>query len=153
MTERQVDELTGAAPEVLGALALAARPLREESLSQVCDQPVPVVRDALRGLLFRRLLRRPDQAGRHQLRQALPAEAVDAELLAGVRVELHVRVAEVMAAWEEPTVGGRGRGAPRQALRPVGDADPVSRADALRRAGNAAGIFSPEQGWSCFIRP
>ena len=100
----RVEQVSDAAQQVLEALSVAARPLDEQSLTQVCDQPVPAVRQALRDLLAGRLLRRPDPAGRYQLRHALLAEAVDAELLAGVRLELHGRVADMMAAWEEPAV-------------------------------------------------
>lgn len=220
----RVDQVTGAARHVLTALAVAARPLDEGSLGQVCDQPVPLVRKALQVLLTARLLRRPDSAGRYQLRHALLADVVNADLLAGVRVELHTRVADMMAAWDEPAVGAEvaehlaaaGRYADElrwrviaarhadsvfaaaeaagqwqraiklsehvpvgslvegmslaqlygaaedaltlagddeaagqlaeQALHRLADADQASRADVLRRAGNARGIASPERG-------
>jgi tetratricopeptide (TPR) repeat protein len=218
------DQLRGVPREVLVALAVAARALDERALGELCSRPVPLIQDALRELLAARLLRRADAAGRYQLRHALLAEAVDTELLAGERAELHARVAAVLAATDDPAVSaevaehfaGAGRradelrwrviaarhadsvfasaeaarhwqraivlsvdaplvapiqgmllaqvyGAAEDALTLAGedeaavrladealdrfsDADLASRADVLRRAGNARGIAAPERG-------
>jgi DNA-binding CsgD family transcriptional regulator/tetratricopeptide (TPR) repeat protein len=91
-------EVTGVASEILAALAVAARPLDEVTVALLCQRPDREVRVALRELLERRLLRRPDDAGRHQLRHALLGEAISSELLPSERAELHARVADTLAA-------------------------------------------------------
>jgi DNA-binding CsgD family transcriptional regulator len=100
----RVDQVRGVPRQVLGTLAVATRPLDERALAKLCEQPVEVVQDALRDLLAARLLRRPDTAGRYQLRHALLAETVGTELLAGVRADLHARVADLLAATDDPAV-------------------------------------------------
>ena len=47
------------------------------------------------------------RAGRHQLRHALLAEAVAGELLPSEQQELHARVAELMGAWNDPSVAAQ----------------------------------------------
>ena len=103
----RTSQVGGTARDVLAALAIAARPLDEASLTRLCQRPASEVRPALRDLLARRLLRRPDQAGRHQLRHALLAEAVAGELLPSEQQELHARVAELMAGWTDPSVAAQ----------------------------------------------
>ncbi len=99
--------LTGAAREVIVALAIAARPLREQDLAVVSGSPGEKVREALRDLLSARLLRQPDSAGRYQLRHALLGEAVGSELLADERLEMHGRVAELMESWGDTTMAAQ----------------------------------------------
>jgi DNA-binding CsgD family transcriptional regulator len=89
--------VTGAARDVLEALAVAGRPLDEPELAQVCARDEPELRDVLRDLLSRRLLRAPDAAGRHELRHALLAEAVSRDMLPGARRNLHLEFATMMA--------------------------------------------------------
>jgi DNA-binding CsgD family transcriptional regulator/tetratricopeptide (TPR) repeat protein len=91
----------GPARDVMVALAVAARPIPESALAQLCGIDEAAVRAALRELLMARLLRRPDRAGRHQLRHALLAEAINSELLPGDRQALHARVGKLMAGWSE----------------------------------------------------
>ena len=100
-------QVTGIARDVLAVLAVAARPLNEAAVARLCERPNREVRGALRDLLARRLLRRPDPAGRHQLRHALLAEAVSGDLLPGERGELHARVAQMMADWNDPAVAAQ----------------------------------------------
>jgi DNA-binding CsgD family transcriptional regulator len=99
--------VTGTAREVLAVLAVAARPLDEASVARVCARPQPDVRDALRDLLARRLLRRPDRTGVHQLRHALLAEAISGELLPGERRELHARVAALLTDRNDPSLAAQ----------------------------------------------
>jgi len=89
--------VTGPARDVLEALAVAGRPLDEPELAQVCAQHEPELRNAIRDLLSRRLLRAPDAAGRHELRHALLAEAVSRDMLPGARRDLHLEFANMMA--------------------------------------------------------
>ena len=82
--------VSAGARDVMVALAVAARPLPEAALTRLCRRSEADVRAALRELLAQRLLRQPDQAGRVQLRHALLAEAITADLLASDRRELHL---------------------------------------------------------------
>jgi DNA-binding CsgD family transcriptional regulator len=100
-------QVTGVAREILAVLAVAARPLDEASVARVCQWPDLEVRDALRDLLGRRLLRRPDGAGRHQLRHALLGEAISGELLPSERAELHARVADMLADGHDPSLAAQ----------------------------------------------
>jgi predicted ATPase len=95
-------QVVGAGRDVLAALAVASRPLDEPALARLCDQLELDVREALRDLITRQLLRRPDGSGRYQLRHALLAEAISSDLLASERTELHSRIAELMAGWNDP---------------------------------------------------
>jgi DNA-binding CsgD family transcriptional regulator len=95
-------QVRGTAREVLTVLAVAARPLGENELAQLCGRPEPEVREALRDLLARRLLRGDDRTSVQQLRHALLAEAISSDLLPGERGELHARVAELMADRNDP---------------------------------------------------
>lgn len=94
-------EVTGAARDVLEALAVAGRPLDEPALAQICARDEPELRDALRDLVSQRLLRAPDAAGRHQLRHALLAEALSRDMLPGARRDLHRKVADMMASCDD----------------------------------------------------
>jgi len=94
-------QLTQASHEVVAVLAVAARPMDDRSLAALCDQQQPAAREVLRELSTRRLLRR-DSEGRCQLRHALLAEAVGAELLPGERAALHRRIADLIASWKDP---------------------------------------------------
>jgi hypothetical protein len=88
--------------QVLAALAIAERGLDEPALTRVCGTPRDVVRDSLRDLAARRLLRRPDAAGRHSLRHALLGDVVADILLPSERAEMHRRIARLLAGWNEP---------------------------------------------------
>jgi hypothetical protein len=92
----RTSQVTGTARDVLGVLAVADRPLDEPSIIRLCQRSERDVRNALRELLRQRL-RRPDHAGRHQLRHALLAEAVSGDLLPSERAQLHRNVADRMA--------------------------------------------------------
>jgi predicted ATPase len=100
-------QVTGIAREVLAVLAVAARPLDEATVALLCQRPDRDVRDALRDLLARRLLRRPNDAGRHQLRHALLGEAITGELLPSERAELHARIADTLADWNDPSLAAQ----------------------------------------------
>jgi DNA-binding CsgD family transcriptional regulator len=217
-------QVPGVGHELLAALAVGERPFDEASLVGLSQRSVSEVRDALRDLIGRRLIRHPDHAGRYQLRHALLAEAISHELLHSERVELHIRIAELMADWNDTSVAAeiathlaaagrdsdelvwRVRAARRadavfaskeaaehwergitltadapptlvvegmslaelygaaedalafsgneeaafalaeDALLRLAEADPVSRADVLRRAGDARGVANAERG-------
>jgi predicted ATPase len=96
--------VSGDARDILATLGIAARPLDEAALVRLCRRPESQVREALRDLLARRLLRRPDRAGRHQLRHALLADAITAELLPSERARLHGELADLMTEWNESSV-------------------------------------------------
>ena len=81
---------------VLEVLAVAARPLSEQELSEVTGQDVPVVRHCLRSLRAAQLAR-PEGPSGFVARHALLAEAVAAALLPGERSDLHAAVAAVLA--------------------------------------------------------
>jgi hypothetical protein len=117
---------------VLAALAVGERPFDEPSLVGLSQRSVSEVRDALRDLIGRRLIRHPDHAGRYQLRHALLAEAISHELLHSERVELHTRIAELMADWTTQVWPPR---SPRTSRRLGRDSDElVWRVRAARRA-------------------
>jgi DNA-binding CsgD family transcriptional regulator len=99
-------QVTGIAREILAVLAVAARPLDEPTVVLLCQRPARAVREALRDLRAQWLLRRPDAAGRHQLRHALLGEAISGELLPGERAELHARIADTLADWHDPSLAG-----------------------------------------------
>jgi DNA-binding CsgD family transcriptional regulator/tetratricopeptide (TPR) repeat protein len=88
--------------QVLAALAIAERGLDEPALTRVCGMPRDEVRDSLRGLAARRLLRWPDAVGRHTLRHALLGDVVADILLPSERAEMHRRIARLLAGWNEP---------------------------------------------------
>jgi DNA-binding CsgD family transcriptional regulator len=92
---------------VLAALAVAARPLDEVALAALSARSEPELRRGLRALLDRRLLRRPDPAGRYQLGHALLGEALRADLLPSERQTLHGRVAEQLADWNDPALAAQ----------------------------------------------
>jgi DNA-binding CsgD family transcriptional regulator len=96
--------MTGVGREILAGLALAAQRLDEATIALLCQRPTQDVRAALRDLLDRRLLRRPDAAGRYQLRHALLGEAISSELLPSERAELHARIADALADSNDPTL-------------------------------------------------
>jgi DNA-binding CsgD family transcriptional regulator len=100
-------QVTGICRHVLAVLAVAARPLDEATVVRLCQRSDSEVREALRDLLARRLLRRPDAAGRHQLRHALLGEAISGELLPGERAELHARVADTLAGWHDRSLAAQ----------------------------------------------
>ena len=100
-------QMTGIAREILTVLAVTARPLDEASLALLCQVPAREVRGALRNLLAQWLLRRPDEAGRHQLRHALLGEAISGELLPSERAELHARIADTLADWHDPNLAAQ----------------------------------------------
>jgi DNA-binding CsgD family transcriptional regulator/tetratricopeptide (TPR) repeat protein len=103
----RVAQVDDAGRDVLAALAVAARPLDESAIVRLCDRPDHEVRQALRDLRTRRLLRRPDGAGRHQLRHSLLGEAIYGDLLPSERSELHGRVADLMEDWHDPSVAAQ----------------------------------------------
>jgi DNA-binding CsgD family transcriptional regulator/tetratricopeptide (TPR) repeat protein len=90
-------QTAGPAGELLESLAVAAQPLDEQTLLQLCGRSASEVRPAMRDLLDRRLLRAPDASGRHQLRHALLGEAISNDMLPQARRDLHLRIARVMA--------------------------------------------------------
>jgi DNA-binding CsgD family transcriptional regulator len=100
-------QVSGTAHEILAVLAVAARPLDEASMALLCQRSDREVREALRDLRAQWLLRRPDAAGRHQLRHALLGEAVGGELLPSERAELHARIADTMVDWHDPSLAAQ----------------------------------------------
>jgi DNA-binding CsgD family transcriptional regulator len=90
-------QIAGPAGELLEALAVAAQPLDQQTLLQLCGRSASEVRAALRNLLDRRLLRAPDAAGRHQLRHALLGEAISNDMLPDARRDLHLSIARMLA--------------------------------------------------------
>jgi DNA-binding CsgD family transcriptional regulator len=96
--------LGGAPRDVVAALAVAGRGLDEIALAKICGHDVAETRAALRELAAARLLRRPDHAGRHQLRHALLAEAVASELLPSERQRVHGAVGDILAQRSDHTL-------------------------------------------------
>jgi DNA-binding CsgD family transcriptional regulator len=80
---------------VLNALAVAGRPLTENTLGEVADLHPDQVRTAVGELTAARLLATPADGG-HRPRHALLAEAMDAELGPGERMALHERIARAL---------------------------------------------------------
>ena len=83
---------------VLAALAIAARPLTEDQLSQVAGLGTDALRAALRELADARLLADDTADGVCRVRHALLAEAVTDGLLPGERHDLHERTAQMLEA-------------------------------------------------------
>jgi predicted ATPase len=96
--------VTGTAREVMASLAVAARPLEGAELARLCGRPVREVQAALPDLASRRLLPGSEESSGVQLRHALLAEAVVGDLLVDERRDLHVRIAQLMAALHGPAV-------------------------------------------------
>ena len=94
---------------VLAALALARRPLTEGQLCRVGELEVAEVRGGLRELAAARLLGDPASGG-YRIRHALLAEAVAAGLLAGERLVLHARIAEVLEMVGEQALAAEAAG-------------------------------------------
>jgi len=130
----------GAGRSALNALAVAARPLTETDLASICGYELDQIRGALHELLAERLIQRPDERGAYRLRHALLAEAISAELLPGHRSDVHGRIAEAMAAWEDDAVAGEVAdhyaGAGRTAL---------ELSWRVRAAGRAEAVFAPQE--------
>jgi DNA-binding CsgD family transcriptional regulator len=80
---------------VLNALAVAGRPLTENTLGEVAGLHPDQVRTAVGELTAARLLATPADGG-HRPRHALLAEAMDAELGPGERMALHERIARAL---------------------------------------------------------
>jgi predicted ATPase len=78
--------VTGTGREILAVLAVAARPLNEPTLALLCQRPVRDVRDALRDLRARWLLRRPDDAGRRKTNSEIGAALFISRKTASVHV-------------------------------------------------------------------
>jgi DNA-binding CsgD family transcriptional regulator len=93
--------------ELLEVLAVAAQPVDEPALVQVCGRTTSEVRGALRDLLFRRLLRAPEPHGRHQLRHALLGEAISDDMLPGARRDVHLSLARMLADRDDPALAAR----------------------------------------------
>jgi len=84
------------ARQVLGALAVAGRPLDEAMLTAVSGLTFEAVEDGLIELIEARLVT-GDERGEHRPRHALLGEVVAADLLASRRQRLHARTAEALA--------------------------------------------------------
>jgi predicted ATPase len=80
---------------VLNALAVAGRPLTENTLGEVAGLHPDQVRTAVGELTAARLLATPADGG-HRPWHALLAEAMDAELGPGERAALHERIARAL---------------------------------------------------------
>ena len=88
----------GNARAVLAGLAVAGRPLAEDSLAAVTGLDADAVRGGLRELAAARLLAEDTSGGEYRPRHALLAEAVAAGLLPGERAALHGSMARALAA-------------------------------------------------------
>jgi len=97
------------ARRVMNALAVAGRPLPDEMLREVTGLNQRPVFGAVRELSAARLLAAPADAG-HQLRHALLAEAVSADLLPGERISLHERMARALEIAGDETLGAEAAG-------------------------------------------
>ena len=109
----------GDARAVLGALAVAGRPLGEDRLGHITGLEAEVVRRELRELAAARLLADDAPNGEHRPRHALLAEAVTAGLLPGERVMLHERTARALAAAGGEALAGETAGHWQAAGRPA----------------------------------
>jgi ATP/maltotriose-dependent transcriptional regulator MalT len=101
---------SGDARVVLGALAVAGRPLTEDLLGAITQFDPDAVRGALRELGSGRLLAENIPGGAYRLRHALLAEAVAAELLSGERAALHERTAQALLASGDQTLAAEAAG-------------------------------------------
>jgi DNA-binding CsgD family transcriptional regulator/tetratricopeptide (TPR) repeat protein len=106
----RVNRCGAAAQAVLGALAVAGRPLAEPLLRDVTGLDTDAVRRALRELAAARLLADSTEAGTHRPRHALLSEAVAADLLPGERAALHGRTALVFEDTGDDTLAAEAAG-------------------------------------------
>jgi DNA-binding CsgD family transcriptional regulator len=137
--------LPEAAREIIETLAVAGRPLDEAELVTVCGHAAADVRAALRRLVADRLLRRPDQAGGHQLRHALLGEAVAADLLPSQQRQLHSALADLLTATADDSLAGEIADHLRAAGRP-GD-ELQWRIAAARRAETLFAVHDAADQW------
>ena len=100
---QRLSQATGAGRDVVGALAIARRPLDEAALCSLTGRPVGEIVRAVRDLSARRLLQRGD-SGDHQLRHVLLAEAACADMTATEQCDLHLRVGKHLASLNESSV-------------------------------------------------
>jgi DNA-binding CsgD family transcriptional regulator len=98
----RTEQVAGSARDVMACLAVAAGGVDEAFLAECCAHPVPLIREALRELAERRLLRSDRDAG-FRLAHALLAEAITESMLPGEVREWHHRIGEVMA--QQPDTG------------------------------------------------
>jgi DNA-binding CsgD family transcriptional regulator len=111
----------GGARAVLGALAVAGRPLGEDLLGDIAGLELEVVRRGLRELAAARLLADDAAGGGHRPRHALLAEAVAADLLPGERAVLHERTAQALEAAGGGALAGEAAGHWQAAGRAAGE--------------------------------
>jgi DNA-binding CsgD family transcriptional regulator len=90
-------QLSGPARDILSVLAVAARPVSESDLALLTGLPPGKARRGLSKLHAQRLLR-PSRADEVELRHALLAEAVAADLLPAQRRDLHGRLSDLLIA-------------------------------------------------------
>jgi DNA-binding CsgD family transcriptional regulator/tetratricopeptide (TPR) repeat protein len=83
--------------DVVGAVALAGRPVDERLLAAVLDAPPAEVRSALREAADRHVVRQ-DESGGVTVRHELLREVIEQQMLAGDRRHLHERFATVLTA-------------------------------------------------------
>ena len=93
------------ARHVLAALAVASRPLDEETLAAISELDSVAVEDALIELIEARLVATNDK-NQYQPRHQLLADVVASELLGGRRRALHARFAQSLAARGGPEYAG-----------------------------------------------
>ncbi len=104
---------------MLNALAVAARPLAEDLLSEITGLETDAVRRGLRELAAARLLAPDTAGGAHRPRHALRAEAVAGGLLPGERAVLHERTARALQATADQTLAAEAAGHWQAAGRPA----------------------------------
>ena len=99
----QIASLPDDAQRLLGIVAVAGRPVREELIAAVADRSEPEVREPLRAAVASGVLHPDPGTGTLRLRHALLGEVVDSQLLPAERRALHERFAGVLSG---PTTRG-----------------------------------------------
>ncbi len=97
MLAARLGQLSPAARELLGALAVAGRGVEEELLATVIERPAAEIRPALREALDRFVVELEPGSGAFRFRHALLREVAAADLLPGERRALHERFALTLA--------------------------------------------------------
>jgi DNA-binding CsgD family transcriptional regulator len=109
----------GDARAMLGAMAVAGRPLDEDLLGAVTELDAEAARSGLRELAAARLLADDTRGGFYRPRHALLAEAVAGGLLPGERTALHERTAQALHAAGGDALAAEAAGHWQAAGRPI----------------------------------
>ena len=103
---RRLAALSPVELELVRALSAVGRPLHDAVLVTLVDRPARQAADGLRSLTSRMIVGRAGTVG-HQLRHALLAEAVQAQMTATESQHLHGQVAAALAEQGDPASAGQ----------------------------------------------